>query len=117
MPPEVRKYLLDILEACDRLRLFTFGKTFADYDGDILLQSAVERQFEIAGEALNQALRLDPPLVDRIHDAPRIVAFRNRLIHGYASVSTVLVWGVLEADLPSLRADVTALLDEAEPEN
>lgn len=115
MPPEIRKYLFDILEACDRLRLFTFGKTFEDYAADILLQSAVERQFEIAGEALSQALRLDPRLAERIRDAARIVAFRNRLIHGYANVSSVLVWGILEADLLTLRTDVTTLLDEVEP--
>ena len=68
-----------------------------------MLRSAVERQFEIIGEALAQVLRLDPSLRSRISDAGRIIAFRNRLIHGYSSVADDVVWGILEANLPSLR--------------
>ena len=41
------------------------------------LQSAVERQFEIIGEDLNQALKLDPSLATAISRSADIVAFRN----------------------------------------
>jgi uncharacterized protein with HEPN domain len=102
-PLEVRKYLFDIVQACDLLDEFTAGKTLADYSLDPLLRSAVERQFEIIGEALSQALRADASLSHRITDSRRIIAFRNRLIHGYASVSNEVVWGVLEANLARLR--------------
>jgi len=112
LPLEVRKYLFDIVQACDLLTQFSSGKTFADYSTDALLRSAVERQFEIIGEALNSALRLHPDLSIRISDVRRIVAFRNRLIHGYAFVSNEVVWGVLETNLLTLRRQVQALLDE-----
>ncbi len=59
---DVRKYLFDVVQACDLLMEFTTGKTLADYSGDAMLRSAVERQFEIIGEALNKALRIDPSL-------------------------------------------------------
>ena len=74
--------------------------------------SAVERQFEIIGEALAQVLRLDPSLRSRISDSGRIIAFRNRLIHGYSSVSDDVVWGILEANLPSLQKEVAGLMKE-----
>ncbi len=80
--PDVRKYLYDILQACDLLEHFTGGKTFDDYLADALLRSGVERQFGIVGEALGQALRVNPDLAERVTGARRIVAFRNRLIHG-----------------------------------
>ncbi len=72
----------------------------------------MERQFEIMGQALHQALRLYPDLTQHVNDCRRIVAFRNRLIHGYAFVSKEVVWGVLETNLPTLRREVQALLNE-----
>ncbi|MGH9447023.1 MAG: HepT-like ribonuclease domain-containing protein [Terriglobia bacterium] len=107
---EVRKYLFDILQACELLLRFTAGKSLSDYSDDELLRSAVERQFEIAGEALSQALRLEPGLAGYISHTRRIIAFRNRLIHGYDSVADETVWGVLETDLPTLRSEVELLL-------
>lgn len=112
-PLEVRKYLFDIRQACDLLRQFTQGKTLDDYKSDPLLRSAVERQFEIVGEALRQMLDRVPELTHEISDNARIIAFRNRLIHGYAAVADEVVWGVLETNLPKLRAEVDALLDKA----
>jgi uncharacterized protein with HEPN domain len=113
LPLEVRKYLFDIAQACDLLTQFTKGKGFADYSADLMLRSAVERQFEVIGEALNQALRIEPSLTRRISDTQRIISFRNRLIHGYASVSEEVVWGVLEANLSTLKLEVQALLGTA----
>ena len=77
-----------------------------------MVRSAVERQFEIIGEALAQVLRLDPSLRSKISDSERIIAFRNRLVHGYSSVADDVVWGILEANLPSLQEEVAALMKE-----
>jgi uncharacterized protein with HEPN domain len=110
MQPECRKYVYDIQKAGEQLALFTAGKTFADYQADSLLRSGVERQFEIVGEALSQMLKLDSTLADVITDARRIIAFRNILIHGYATVSNEVVWGIVERGLPTLRREVTDLL-------
>ncbi|MBM3775007.1 MAG: DUF86 domain-containing protein [Acidobacteria bacterium] len=111
-PLEVRKFLFDIAEACEFIENFTAGKTFNDYSQDPLLRSAVERQFEIGGEALNQALRLDPTLALHISDSGRIIAFRNRLIHAYPSINHRLVWGVVEDNLPTLHREINALLSQ-----
>jgi len=107
---ETLKYLFDISEACRLLDQFVSGKSLADYEADALLRSAVERQFEVAGEALRLAIRSDPALAERITNSGRIVAFRNRLVHGYASVLNDVVWGILETDLPTLRREVATLL-------
>lgn len=112
-PPEVRKYLFDISEACGLIEKFVAGKSFENYTQDPMLRSAVERQFEIIGEALAGLLRVAPELSERVTDARRIIAFRNRLIHGYASVADEVVWGVIEANLAPLRREVDALADEA----
>ena len=112
MPLETNKYLFDIAQACEHLRQFTGGKRFEDYQTDAMLRSAVERQFEIIGEALKQALRVTPELTNRLSHASRIIAFRNRLIHAYASLADEVVWGILERHLPTLADEVAALLRE-----
>lgn len=115
MPRDLRKYFYDIDQACQLLVEFTSGKTLHDYQADAMLRSAVERQFEIIGEALNQALRTEPSLDEKISHSARIVGFRNQLIHGYASISDEVVWGVLETYLPVLHREVSALLNNSEP--
>lgn len=109
--PEVRKYLFDIWQACELLAQFSAGKTWDDYKDDALLRSAIERQFEIVGEALNQAIRLDADVADHVSDSARIIAFRNRLIHAYSAVSNEVVWGIVEAYLPRLRLEVQRLVE------
>ena len=110
MHPDTGKLLWDAQQAAERVARFTATKSFADYETDDFLRSAVERQFEIVGEALNQLSRLDPAIVATIAELPRIVTFRNVLIHGYASVDNRIVWGVIEGSLSSLRAALSRLL-------
>lgn len=112
MQPEARKYLWDALQAVDRIVRFSDGKTLLEYETDDLLRSAVERQFEIVGEALAQLRGADPQVAAAIPELARIVAFRNILIHGYASVDNKLVWGVLEGKLPALRSVLDNLLKQ-----
>lgn len=113
-PHETRKYLFDIREACGLIAQFTAGKTLDDYRNDPLLRSGVERQFEIIGEALGQAIRHDPAVARRISGSSRIISFRNRLIHGYATISDEVVWGVVEGSLPVLAREVQDLLGKDE---
>ncbi|MXX25049.1 MAG: DUF86 domain-containing protein [Caldilineaceae bacterium SB0668_bin_21] len=109
---EAKKYLFDIRSAADRLAEFLAGKTFADYQRDAMLRAAVERQFEIIGEAISQLARLDEELAARITNFRRIIAFRNILIHGYADVDDGLVWDVVETNLPLLSQEVERLINE-----
>lgn len=103
-------YLRDIERATDLIAEFTAGKTLADYLNEPMLRAAVERQFEIVGEALAQLAKIDPATVTRVRKYRQIIAFRNFLIHGYADVDNLLVWDIVEGMLPALREDVTALL-------
>ena len=109
---EARKRLYDVRSAVELLTEFTAGRTFRDYERDAMLRAAVEREFEIAGEAIARLAEHDAAVAARISEYPRIIAFRNMLIHGYASVDDRLVWDVVEAKLPVLRREVDALLQE-----
>jgi uncharacterized protein with HEPN domain len=110
MPRDPRAWLADIVAACDLLIEFTRGKTFTDSAADPMLRSAVERQFEIVGEALRVTLQERSELAANITDARAIVAFRNQLSHAYSAIDHPTVWGLLERRVPQLRAEVTRLL-------
>ena len=110
MKRDPRTLLWDARDAADAIAAMTAGKSFADFDSDIVLRSAVERQFEILGEALGQLARLDAILAGAIPDIRAIVAFRNVLIHGYAVIDRARVWRAVENDLPALRAVLNDLL-------
>ena len=107
---DVRVYLTDILRAAEAVQQFAEGETLDSYLGDLKLRSAVERQFEIIGEALAQARAVDPNLVEGIANSTAIIGFRNQLIHGYALVDDEIVWGNVER-LPGLAADVERALE------
>lgn len=110
MQPEGQKFLYDIQEACRKLEAFTKGRTLKDYLADELLRSAVERQFEIIGEALGRLQKIDSKVVESIPDCRRIISFRNILVHGYATIQHDTVWGVVQADLPVLSRYIKDLL-------
>jgi len=65
---EIAKYLYDVQSAAARLASFVAGRHWQDYRQEAMLRSAVERQFEIIGEALSQLGRRDPALLARIDD-------------------------------------------------
>jgi uncharacterized protein with HEPN domain len=107
---ESRKYLWDASNAAERILRFIGKRVFDDYLEDEMLRAAVERQFEIIGEALSRLRRVDSDKAAAVPDLGRIVAFRNILIHAYATVDDHLVWGVIESELPKLRAALDLLL-------
>jgi len=76
-----------------------------------LLRAAVERQFEIIGEALRRLAKEDAATATRISGHSRIIAFRNILVHGYADLDDRIVWDIVQSKLPTLLREVESLLE------
>jgi uncharacterized protein with HEPN domain len=112
MQHDARAWLWDVRAAADCITGFVQGRSFAEYGSELMLRSAVERQFEIVGEALNRLLRSAPEIAGRLPDFRRAIAMRNALIHGYREVDNATVWQTIHDDLPVLRTQVDALLAE-----
>lgn len=110
MVRDPRSLLWDAQEAADAVMLFTRDRRLDDYIADRMLSAAVERKFEVLGEALNKLSKVAPDLAVKIPELRRIVAFRNLLIHGYASVDDVVVWRAAKDELPKLRKHISELL-------
>ena len=106
-----RKYLYDVLNACNEVAsFFKSEKIFSDFQKDILRQRAVERNVEIMGEAINQMQKHDPTI--KLENARAIVSTRNRVIHGYDSVTPEFLWSLIINHIPRLQKDVEKILNE-----
>ncbi len=112
MQRDPRAYLWDVREAALAIETFIAGLDEASFEASPMALAAVERKFEVIGEALNQLSKVDAGLAARVPDLPKIVAFRNQLIHGYASIEPRTVWNIAQGALPKLATTVQGLLDE-----
>ncbi len=105
-------YLYDILNAINSVEGFfqDYPKRFDVFANDHLRRSAVERKTEIMGEAINRILKIksDFPLPH----AKEIINTRNRIIHGYDSVTPEFLWSLVIRHIPELKEDIMELIAE-----
>ena len=98
----------------DEIDSFFSGKEkrFVDYQSNMLLKRAIERNLEIIGEAVNKILIIDADFP--IENARKIVGLRNHIVHAYDNISDENIWGIIINHLPRLRQDVQSQIDTAE---
>ena len=109
MEKEIKVWLSDILQAISEINTFLpEQKIFQVFRDDLKTRRAIERNIEIIGEATNRNLALNPDIA--ITSARKIVDTRNRISHGYDSVSDDIVWAIIIRDIPVLKGEVEKLL-------
>ncbi|ORM30243.1 HepT-like ribonuclease domain-containing protein [Williamsia sp. 1135] len=108
-------YIWDALTAARNVGLFVADVAVERYVGDLLLESATERQLEIVGEALRNLRRVDKVTAERIPHVHKIIGMRNILVHGYAQVDSTTVWTAAKTDVSTLIPVLELLLAECEP--
>ncbi|GHT41069.1 antitoxin [Bacteroidia bacterium] len=83
-------------------------RDFFEFQKDLKARKAVERNIEIIGEAMSRILKTNPDFP--IEASRKIVDTRNRIIHGYDSVSEDVLWLIIINYLPNLERQVKGLL-------
>lgn len=92
MDDNTRTWLKDIEQAVEEIKSFTpEPRNFKEFQKDLKTRRAVERNIEIIGEAMGRILAIDPEV--KISHTRKIIDTRNRIIHGYDSVSEDILWG------------------------
>ncbi len=110
MQRELKLYLWDMLAAGEDILRFLDHVSLSKYRESQLLRPAVERIFEIIGEALTQARHLYPQLRDQIGKHREIIASRNRVIHGYFAVNDEILYSTARDFLPTFLDQVREIL-------
>ena len=112
MPPRPDVFLEKALLALQRVAKFMRNRSLSEYLADELCQSAVERQLEIAGDALGQLRKIDAVLFGKIPDGDLVVAFRNVLAHGYATLDHRRVYEIASIRAGELLKTLETLLSQ-----
>ena len=86
-------------------------RDFIEFQRDVKTRKAVERNIEIIGEAMDRILKINPDFP--LSDSRKIVDTRNRIIHGYDSVSADIIWLIVNKHLPVLEKQVKEILDKS----
>ena len=116
-PRDARVHLHDARAAAETVRDFIGGRTLEDYRSDLMLRSAVERQFEILGEALGRAIKVEPALQERVPALRGAIDFRNVIAHEYDRLADATIWDIACNELPALLADLEAELARRDAPN
>ena len=106
MDNEIKTWLFDILQAIKDIESFfeSEPKEFKKYVSDLKTKRAVERELEIIGEAFNRIIKKDNNF--EIQNIRKIIGTRNRIIHGYDSVSDDLIWSIVINHIPPLKKEI-----------
>jgi len=106
---ETKTWLSDIKQAIIEINSFLpEKKDFFEFQKDVKTKRAIERNIEIIGEAMNRILKVQPDFP--ITKAQKIVDTRNRIVHGYDSVSEEIIWAIVIKDLPFLEKEILKAL-------
>jgi uncharacterized protein with HEPN domain len=109
MELEIKTWLYDILSAIKEIESFIDpAQTFSAFRDDIKTKRAVERNIEIIGEAVSRILNKDNAI--QLSNTRKIVDTRNRIIHGYDTVSDDILWNIIIQHLPILKQEIQELL-------
>ncbi len=112
MQEEIKVWLEDIDRAIEEINTFLPEKrVFSIFQQDLKTKRAIERNIEIIGEAMNRILSVNPDIV--ISHSRKIVDTRNRIIHGYDSVSDDVIWLIAIRYIPILKEEVVKLMKDA----
>jgi len=108
----------DALRAGNHILDFVENLEFETFDNNELCCSAVERKFEIIGEALRRVRDSNSNLLEENWtEARQAIAFRNRLAHGYDKIDNGIMWGIIKGPLPILLSTISKHLSDFDKEN
>jgi uncharacterized protein with HEPN domain len=111
MDNEVKTWLTDVHQAIIEIKSFLpERKVFAEFQKDLKTKRAIEWNIAMIGEAMNRILTRHPEIA--VTNARKIVDTRNRIIHGYDTVSDEIIWAIVINDLPKLEVEIKQMLNE-----
>ena len=113
MPHDPLVCIEDAVTACELILEFTKSMVEADFYLDLKTKAAVEREFEIVGEALNRIKKIDVDILAEVDNWREFIGFRNVIAHGYDVVEDEIVWDSVNRDIPILLKQLKKIVENS----
>lgn len=111
MTKQELKYLVDVQLSIEELEtFFPNEKRFENFNNNILLRRAVERMFEVIGEAIKNYKNLNQEF--EIAHSKEIIGLRNIIAHAYDSVDYPKLWAIVINHIPQLKKEIDSLIEK-----
>jgi uncharacterized protein with HEPN domain len=112
MTASIKKSLFDIQSSIQAISIHLADKRdFFEYQKNLTIKRAIERELEIIGEAVNRILKEQADF--KLQNARKIVDLRNFIIHGYDAIDDETVWGVISIHIPKLEKEIKGLIENS----
>ncbi len=110
MTKENKVFLQHILDCIGKIEIYLQNFSYAEFQNDVKTIDAVVRNVEVIGEAANNLTR-DFRSNNLQIEWRKIIATRNRIIHGYASIDLEIIWNITQNDLGNLKTEIEKILE------
>lgn len=111
MSDEVKKCLQDVIDAINSIDEYLGEKrSFIYYEQNKQLRRSIEREIEIAGEAMNRVIKFDENL--KIENGKNLINIRNRIIHAYDAIDNAIIWNIIQRHLQPLKIELQKLMND-----
>jgi uncharacterized protein with HEPN domain len=110
---EWRFYVEDMVGFCSKVLSYTQDLDASSFAGSGIHYDATLRNIELVGEAATHI----PEKIRRAHPEiawRKIIATRNRLIHGYLGIDNDVLWSIVQSDIPQLLEQLRILQSQGE---
>lgn len=112
MPRDIRAICFDILRSINDIKEFTECLDLDQYRNNRVVKLAVERNYEIIGEALRRMATGFNSEFLSVTNGRKIIDFRNLLIHGYDEIADEIVWAITSSDIELLKKEIEIIFDK-----
>ncbi len=105
-----KERLLDILDAINQIEKYAIQGQ-QKFTEDELLQTWIIHHLLIIGEGANQ---VSEQIRNKYNHIPWVgtIDVRNIIVNEYFRVDLKIIWNIVKNNLPSLKAQITTILDE-----
>lgn len=103
------QFLLDMLQSAELIMIYTAKSSKSEFVANLQLQDSVIRRLFVIAEAARRVSEATRQTLTNI-SWQEINGMRNRLVHEYDAVNLLIVWDVVQSEIPALIEELKLIV-------